>query len=310
MQVYNSFSEITPDKNRFITVGSFDGVHRGHAYIIKTLTDAARARSAKSLVITFEPHPQLVVGGSYGDNFKLLTLRSEKIRLLNAFNIDELMIIPFTKEFSKTSAEEFLCDYLAGRIGFSCILAGYDNYFGRNRSGNSSLLKKFAPILKYDLAETGIFRFDNMIISSSLIRRLIRNGSIEEANRLLGYQYFLGGTIVEGNKLGRTLGFPTINIKPEDSNKLMPDNGVYLTKVELEGKSFFGMANIGTRPTLTNDKTPTLEINLFDFSENAYGKATKVEFLRFIRPEIKFPNAESLIAQMQSDKKKCSEIIN
>ena len=310
MQVYNSLSEIPYDKNRFITIGSFDGVHRGHGFIIKSLIMAARSNSLKSLVITFEPHPRFVVGGNFAEEFRILTDIEEKTELLSNFGIDELLILPFTKEFSQTKAEEFLQKFLIEKIGFNNILAGYDNFFGQNRSGSSSLLEEYSTKFDYEVTTPGIFRFDNMIISSSLIRRLIRNGSIEEAGRLLGRAYNLNGKIVDGNHLGRTLGFPTINIIPNDLHKLIPGRGVYLTRSQLNGKFYYGMGNIGLRPTLTHDVSPTLEINLFDFSENVYGKPVKTEFLRFIRPEIKFSNAENLVKQMQNDKKKCSELIN
>ena len=308
MRIYNSFAEITFDKKRLISVGSFDGVHRGHEFILKSMIAQAKNENLKTLVITFDPHPQCVLGKH--PDFKILSDKNEKLQLFARFQIDEVLVIPFTIEFSMIDARSFLLDYLVGKIGFTQILAGYDNFFGKDRTGNRTLLEQEAERHGYKVTETGIFRSKDFVISSTLIRKLLQDNNIETANELLGYSYSLNGEVVTGNRLGRTLGFPTINIKPNNCKKLLPGCGVYLTRSYLNGDEFFGMANIGLRPTLTNDKNPTLEINLFDFSGDAYGMPVKSEFLHFIRPEQKFSEVDDLIAQMQSDKKKCSELIN
>ncbi len=310
MTIYNSLSEIKYDKNRTITVGSFDGVHRGHLEIIKTLTEEAAASNTKSLLITFEPHPQLIVKNPLRSEISILNDLHEKIEVLSKLGLDELLVIPFTTEFSQITPENFILDILNKRIGISKILIGYDHLFGKDRKGDYNQLLNYAKDYGFKVDKLNALTVDDMIISSTEIRKLIKTHQIEEANILLGYNYSVSGEVVVGNQLGNKIGFPTVNIKPDNEHKLLPARGVYLAKVTYDEVKYWGMANIGLRPTLTDDKRETLEINIFDFDENIYHKRVKAEYLKFIRQEVKFEGVDKLIEQLKRDKENCIKLRN
>jgi riboflavin kinase/FMN adenylyltransferase len=310
MIVYESLENIDYSKNRVISVGSFDGVHSGHKALIQKIKSEASINSAKSMLITFDPHPQIVVKNPLRSAIEILNSKAEKIKLLEKSGLDELLIIPFDIEFSMLGAQEFVEKILIGKVGFSKILVGYDHLFGKDRKGDYDLLSALSQ--KYDFS---IEKFDARIcdgeaISSSRIRNLLKNCEIEEANKLLSYNYIVEGEVVVGNKIGRTIGFPTANIKPFEPHKALPGNGVYLTKFYIGAETYFGMANIGLRPTVTEDKFATLEINIFDFDRMIYGESVCAEFIKFIRPEQKFDGIESLIEQLKRDKQNCKKLIN
>lgn len=309
MKIYRHINEVEFSNDRVITVGTFDGVHTGHHTILEKMRDIAKSNNIESMVITFEPHPQLIVKSPLKKNIKLLTTTDEKIELLEKHGIDSVLIIEFTKEFSLTSPEVFIEDILLKKIGMSNFLIGYDHLFGKDRKGNYDLLQHIGSRYNFKIERLTAHQEDNIIVSSTQIRNLICEYQVEEANKLLGYNYFLNGKVVLGNQLGRKIGFPTLNIKQDNEYKLMPANGVYLTAVYYHDKKYYGMGNIGVRPTLTDDKVPTLEINLFDFDDDIYGQEVKAEFIKFIRPEKKFPSVDELIEQLHKDKENCINLI-
>ena len=309
MKIYRSLSEVEFKSDRIITVGTFDGVHTGHYSILSKMKELAKLNNAETMVITFDPHPQIIVKSPLKKHIQLLTNTDEKIELLEKMGIDSVLIIEFNKEFSMTSPEVFIEDILIKKIGMSNFLIGYDHLFGRDRRGNFELLKQFSNKYNFSINRLDVHLEDNIIVSSTQIRNLISEYQIEEANKLLGYNYFINGTVVVGNQLGRKIGFPTINIEPNSEYKLIPANGVYLTEIYYEDKKYFGMGNIGLRPTLTDDKIPTLEINIFDFDSDIYGCKVKAEFIKFIRAEQKFPSVDELITQLNNDKLNCISLI-
>ncbi len=308
MRIYRSVEEIEYNANRIITVGSFDGVHRGHKEIIRRLTSQAQEEKLSSMLVTFEPHPQLVINNPNKPQIKILTDVDEKIEILSTLNIDELLIVNFTDEFSQTSPEEYVRDFIFGKIGVKKVIMGYDHLFGKARSGDFNLLMNLAIDLNFKLERVPALEGDNIIISSSNIREMISSNRLEEANYMLGYTYFVVGTVVEGNKLGRTIGFPTANIQLNNPNKLLPKNGVYLVNVLIGTEKFWGMANIGKRPTVSNDNKEILEVNIFDLNRDIYGEEIKISFYRFIRNEQKFPDVSSLKAQLERDRINCHNL--
>ena len=310
MTIYNSLSEIEYDKKRTITVGSFDGVHRGHLEIIKKLISEAKENDTKSLLITFDPHPQLIVKNPLRSEIFILNELSEKIEILTNLGLDELLVINFTPEFSQHSPDSFIKEILNDKIGFAKILVGYDHLFGKDRKGNYNLLLNYGRDYNFSIEKMNALTSEDTIISSTEIRNLLKSHRIGEANTLLGYNYSVSGTVVVGNQLGNKIGFPTVNIKPDSEHKLIPARGVYLTKVTYDNKKYWGMGNIGLRPTLTDDKKETLEINIFDFDKNIYGEHVKAEFYKFIRQEIKFSGVDKLIEQLRQDKENCMKLRN
>jgi riboflavin kinase / FMN adenylyltransferase len=309
MKIYRSINEVQYNPNRIITVGTFDGVHSGHLTIISKMKELAALNNYEPMVITFEPHPQLIVKNPLKKKIHLLSTCNEKIELLENYKIDSVLIIEFNQEFSMTSPEIFIKEILLKKIGMKSFLIGYDHLFGKDRKGNFELLKQFSEKYNFEIERLSAHQEDNMIVSSTQIRNLISEYQVEEANKLLGYNYYINGKVVIGNQLGRKIGFPTLNIEADSEYKLIPANGVYLTSVYLNEKKYFGMGNIGLRPTLTDDKIPTVEINLFDFDADVYGTNVKAEFIRFIRPETKFPSVDELICQLNKDKQNCLNLI-
>lgn len=308
MQVYREISNC-PKSRRIITLGSFDGVHRGHVSVLHSLVQEAKKNNCKSMVVTFDPHPQLVINNPNRPPLQLLNDLNEKLLHLEACGIDEVMIIPFTKEFSQLSPDKFILDILLKEIGFEEMLAGYDNLFGANRGGNFTLLRQLSETNNFKVKQLQCFTTGETVISSTKIRKLIAETKLQEANNLLGYAYTVSGKIVHGNKLGRKIGFPTINIEATNPHKLLPGHGVYLTKVRIDNEIYFGMANIGCRPTLTDDKQTTLEINIFDFDKDVYSKPVTAIFYKHIRDEIKYNGLQELIQALQTDKDNCIKLL-
>lgn len=308
MKVYYNIDDIAYNPLRSVTVGTFDGLHRGHLRILNALKNAATESNASSFVITFDPHPQLVLKKDPADTFKILTDIDEKLELLSEQSIDECLVIKFDKDFSNINPEDFI-NIIHKKIGFKDYIIGYDHHFGKNRAGNENLVKNIIEKDNFRLIKVIAFQEHEVVLSSTKIRNAIKEGKITEANEMLGYNYSLPGKVISGAKRGRLIGFPTANIYVKDSNKLIPACGVYLVKSIIFGNSFYGMANIGFRPTFTDDTVTTLEVNFFDFSEEIYGANLKIEFLEFLREEKKFLNKEDLIAQIRLDELKCKSMI-
>jgi len=313
MNIYKSFDEIPYVKNTILTVGTFDGVHLGHRIIIEKLLSYSKNQNLRNLILTFDPHPQIVLKKKNKPELKLLSTIEERLELFERFGIENVLIIPFSKEFSKTSPEEFIVKYLNEKVGFSKILIGYDHLFGKNREGSIELLNKYCDELNFDIEKLSALRSENsnedIIISSTKIRNALSEKNLSLANEYLGYNYFLKGKVTHGDKRGRTIGYPTANVSTQDPNKFIPAKGVYLVSTIIGDKKYFGMANLGNRPTFVDSKQTILEVNIFDFKEDIYDKIINVEFIEYIREERKFENREEIIRQLVLDEEKCRHML-
>ena len=299
MQVHRLPNQLPKFRDAVVTIGTFDGVHTGHQKIIDQLKQEAAEINGESVLITFDPHPRKVLDPA--KPLKLITTLDEKIELLQKQGVDHLVIVPFTKEFAGLSAEAYITDFLVGKFTPHTVIIGYDHRFGHDRVGDYQLMEIFAAKLQFKLKEIPEHIVDSIIVSSTQIRKAITNGEMETAHELLGYDFFFQGRIIEGNKLGRKLGFPTANLQIRESDKLIPGNGVYAVTATLHGIHYEGMMNIGIRPTLT-DGLFMIEVNLFDFDEEVYGSELRVHVRRFMRPEKKFDGLDALKEQIAKDK--------
>lgn len=298
MIVLRNLSEIPKLNGPIVTLGTYDGVHLGHQKIIHQLVKKAQEKGKDSLLVTFDPHPRKALG--LGEIFLLSTL-NEKIELLNQTGLDYLLVLPFTRSFSEQTASEFVHDFLIKSLDISEIILGYDHRFGKNREGNVDLLKSLLGEYNKTVTEIPAQSLHEITISSTKIRTALGLGEIDIANQRLGYEYSIGGNIVLGKQLGRTLGYPTANIQLEDSSKLIPEHGVYAVTCILEGRRFTGMMNIGTKPTLQEGDKTTLEVHLFDFSSDIYQETVRIIFHHRIRAEQKFENLDALKNQLKQD---------
>lgn len=314
MLVHRNITNLPFFKNAAITIGTFDGVHSGHVQIIHQLKKEAQQNNGESVIITFDPHPRMVLNPLKDKPpIKLLTTLSEKIELLKKQKIDHVVIIPFTEEFSNQSAEEYIADFLVSKFHPKTIIIGYDHRFGKNRTGDYKLLELYQQKYNYKVKEIPEHVLHHVIISSTKIREALNGGDINTANEYLGYDYFFEGKVIDGNKLGRTLGYPTANIQVHEDNKLVPVNGIYAVLVsigiELDNKErvFFppvnhrGMMSIGFRPTI-GGRNRVIEVNIFDFEEDIYGSNVRVYVKEFLRSEEKFNSLDELKEAMANDK--------
>lgn len=300
MKIYRHIEEFTPLGNAVVTSGMFDGVHLGHRKIIARLLDICRSCEGESVVLTFWPHPRMVVSDDSSD-LRLLSTLSEKAALFEALGVQHLLVLPFTRAFSELSSDEFIRTVLVDGIGTSKLVIGYDHRFGRNREGSFEFLRAHCGAYGFQVEEIASEDVDNLAISSSRIRTALLSGGIEEANHLLGYEYALSGTVVKGDQIGRTLGFPTANLLVEESYKLIPLDGIYAIRAEHAGLTYKGMLSIGMRPTV-DGKHRTIEANLFDFDKEIYGEHLTVQFCKYLRPEEKFSSLEELRRYIEQDK--------
>ena len=285
-----------------VTVGIFDGVHLGHKYILEQLLKVAESSEGESVVVTLWPHPRMLLNQEE-NCFRLLTTQSEKIQMLDQSGIQHLIILPFTHEFSRLSSCDFIEEILIGAIGVGKLVVGYNHRFGRDREGNYGELKKCADKFKFGIEKLDAFHLDERKISSSEIRKLLSSGNVEEANRLLGWTYGFSGQVIGGSRLGSSIGFPTANITPGESYKLLPAKGVYAVRVEMKNKLFRGMMNMGSRPTVNKDpEKSTLEVHLLDFHENIYSEQIRIRFISRIRDEKRFESIDALKAQLENDR--------
>ncbi len=284
-----------------VTIGTYDGVHLGHRAIISTLVSDAKSRGLRSVVITFEPHPRLVLGKTNGSPIFLLSTLEEKLSALESLGVDGVIVIHFTKEFSETPAETFVEEVLVEKIGLAEIVIGYDHMFGKNRGGSFETLVRLAEKHHFTVRQIPEQKVDEHHLSSTAIRRFLESGDIENANKLLGAPYQLSALVIEGDKRGRTIGFPTANLLPP-STKLIPKMGVYAVEVEVGEKRYRAMMNIGTRPTVQTQSSVSLEVHLLEFNGDLYGKALTVRFLARLRDEQRFASLDALKAQLERDK--------
>ncbi|MCD4729328.1 MAG: bifunctional riboflavin kinase/FAD synthetase, partial [Bacteroidales bacterium] len=267
---------------------------------IRRMTVLAKENSGESILVTFDPHPRLVVN-SNSHEIKFINTIKRKFDLLNKLGIDHLIIIPFTKEFAQTSSEDFIINYLVKNIGTKKLIVGYDHHFGRDREGNYQKLHQLGENYGFDVEEISAQYIDDIAVSSTKIRKALMDGDIKLANKMLGYNYSITGIVVEGNKIGRSIGFPTANIEIEDKYKLIAAGGVYACKVDVDGKIYHGMGNIGTRPTIGINGLVT-EVHIFDFDKEIYGQEITIYFVDRIRDEKKFSGLEELKSQLENDR--------
>jgi riboflavin kinase/FMN adenylyltransferase len=285
-----------------VTTGIFDGVHRGHRYILERLREAAKRMGGESVLVTFWPHPRNVLNKA-DSGFRLLNTLEEKTVMLEAEGIDHMVVLPFTKSFSRLSSCDFISRYLVGEIGIRHLVVGYNHRFGRDREGDFDKLQECALQFGFGIEKVPPFTGEKDELSSSGIRKCIREGDIERANRLLGWDYSLQGEIVGGSRLGTSIGFPTANITADEEYKLIPADGVYAVLAELKGLTCKGMMNIGSRPTVNDDLLKRfLEVHLLDFNEDIYSERIQVRFMKRLRDEMKFRDVNALKDQLMIDR--------
>ncbi len=300
LKTYNSISDYKTKEKSIVTIGTFDGVHVGHKHILEKLILNAKEHKCESLVLTFFPHPKMVLQET--SDVKLLNTMDEKNYLLDKIGIDNLVIHPFDKEFSRLTAEEFVKNILVEKFNVQKIIIGYDHRFGRNRTADINDLVLYGKKYNFEVEEISAQEVNDIAVSSTKIRNAIQDGNITLANNYLGYNYFFSGKIIKGNQLGRTIGFPTANIFIEEEYKLIPKNGVYIVNCLVKNKSVNGIMNIGNRPTISDNKT-TIEVYLLDFEDDIYEQNIIVNILNYFRDEEKFNSLEDLKKQLKLDKK-------
>jgi riboflavin kinase/FMN adenylyltransferase len=300
MQVHRDIDRLPSFRNAVITIGTFDGVHMGHRQVIEKLKQQAKAANGETVIITFHPHPRKVVSSAIL-GIRLINTLDEKIELLEQLGIDHLVVVPFTGHFANQPAEDYIKDFLVARFHPHTIIIGYDHRFGRDRLGDYLLLEKRAPDYSFQLQEIPKHILDNISVSSTKVREDILHNRIQMANKLLGYEFFFSGEVVHGDKLGRQLGYPTANLKVQDEEKIIPGNGIYAVYTEIDNIRYKGMMSIGFRPTVDGKKR-VIEVNIFDFSKDIYGRSLRVYVNTYLREEIKFDSLEKLVQQIDQDK--------
>jgi len=301
MNVYRDIAEVKRDEKTVLTIGTYDGLHMAHRQIVNEVIEISKSINGRSFIVTFEPHPQEVLKNKTPD-IKLLTSLEEKLRLLEAAGVENVLVIKFTEEFSKTPPKEFYEKYIYGGIGVSDIVIGYDHLFGRNREGDIETLKSLSGEYGFKVHRVEEIDIDGEPVSSTRIRHALAEGKVEEANRLLGYEFGFDGLVIEGDKIGRSIGYPTVNLKPMKENKVMPNEGIYCVSVIHSGKKYYGMMYHGFRPTLSEGIKRALEVHIFDFDKMIYGEKITIGFLKRLRSDKKFDSKEALIAQIDKDK--------
>ncbi len=308
MKIYRDINNFHVE-NPVVTIGSFDGVHLGHHKILNRLNEIARDHNGESVVFTFYPHPRLVL---YPEehNLRLLTTLEEKIKLFEQIGIQHLIVFPFTKEFASLSYTDFVRQILVKKLNISKLVVGYDHKFGKNREGSFEMLQTLSTVYKFDLEKLDVLLMDDINISSTKIRKALQEGDVRQANKYLGYSFSLHGHVVEGQKLGRKIDYPTANIEASDPNKIIPGHGVYAVYVYVENKKYKGMLNIGTRPTINNNADQrSIEVHIIGFEGNIYKKEVEIDFIKKIRDEKKFASIDELKTQLALDKEEVSKML-
>jgi riboflavin kinase/FMN adenylyltransferase len=306
MQVHRSIDELSPFKNAVITIGTFDGVHQGHRKIIEALKNEARKAKGESVIITFNPHPRKILNRN--ENLHLINTLDEKIMLLDETDIDHLVIVPFTREFADQPADDYMKNFLISKFHPHTIIIGYDHHFGKDRQGNFRLLEKEASIYGYHLKEIPKYILDEVAVSSTKIRKALKDSDVDTANKLLGYEFFFEGSVIKGDQLGRQLGYPTANLLYNDADKIHLGHGVYAVRVLIKNQWLKGMLSIGNRPTL-DQSDEKIEVNIFDWNDEIYGETIRIVVSKYLRPQEKYPTLEMLVQQLEKDKKKSLEIL-
>lgn len=307
LKLFESINEFQSTKKTILTLGTFDGVHIGHKKILERLTQNTENGKYESLVLTFFPHPRMVLQEK--SEIKLLNTISEKSKLLEKSGIENLVIHPFNESFSRLTAEEFVHSILVDQFHIQKIIIGHDHRFGRNRTANIDNLIAFGAEYGFEVEQISAQEIQDVSVSSTKIRKALQDGNMTLANEYLGYAYFLTGEVIKGKQLGRTIGFPTANIRIEEDYKLIPKNGVYVVKALIGQKEVSGMMNIGFNPTVNGQKQ-TIEVNLFDFDADIYGQKIEISLLQYLREEQKFGSVDLLKEQLNQDKKNALAFLN
>jgi riboflavin kinase / FMN adenylyltransferase len=304
--VARSLSDIRHRPNSVVTVGTFDGMHMGHRAIIKEVTGRAERAEGRSVVVTFDPHPRLVVGRG---PVKLLSSLTERLDILERLGVELTLVVEFTYEFSRKTSREFYEEYVVRGIGVKEVIIGHDHMFGRDREAGVDELREMGKTLGFTSFALDPVTVGGEAVSSSKIREYLLQGNVERAAQFLSMPYALCGNVVRGAGRGASLGFPTANVLPEPESKLVPAPGVYCVRIECDGRTHSGMLNIGTRPTFTSSSEHIVEVHVFDFSDNIYGKSLRISFLSRLRSERTFSSASELVAQLEADRRECQRIL-
>jgi riboflavin kinase / FMN adenylyltransferase len=300
MKIYQGLTDFHPPKNAVVTSGTFDGVHLGHQKILNRLQELAKSKEGETVLLTYWPHPRLVLQPK-NNTLRLLSTFSEKVSILNEMGIDHLLVLPFTEEFSQMSSEEFIGKILVDKIQTKTLVIGYDHRFGKNREGSFEYLQSHSDLYGFELEEISRQDVDELGVSSTKIRVALAEGDIRTARKYLGRSYSLSGLVVKGQQIGRSIGFPTANIQVEDPYKLLPRDGAYAVYAEINGQRYKAMLNIGDRPTVEGDKK-TIEAHLIDFQGDLYGQELAIFFEAFLREEKRFASLEALKNQLMIDR--------
>lgn len=303
VKIHDNIDYLPRIKNPIVTVGTFDGVHVGHQKIIGRINEIAQQVGGESVLLTFNPHPRLVLFPD-DENIKLITTTDEKNDILASLGLDHVIYLPFKKEFSQLSAQEYVRDFLVNKIGVHTMVIGYDHHFGRNRLGNLALLKELSLVYNFKVEEISALAIDEINVSSTKVRNALLEGNIAQANEYLGHPFTLIGNVIKGEQIGRTIGFPTANIFIRDTYKILPKCGVYSVEVLFSGDRLKGMMNIGSKPTVNLNEVSklTIEVHIFNFDKDVYGKQITIILNQFLREEQKFSNLDELKTQLMADK--------
>ena len=308
MRVFRDLNDLPAFTNSVVTIGTFDGVHRGHQKLIERIKQLAEQTEGESILVTFHPHPRIVINPE-DKSLRLLNTIDEKIALLEKYGVDNLVIVPFSRAFSEQSASDYISQFLVKNFSPKYIVIGYDHKFGKDRAGDFKLLEEMKGQYGYQMEEITKETLDDIGISSTKIRQAIAEGDINLANELLGNNYTLSGTVVRGLQNGRKLGFPTANIQVNDEYKLIPRTGIYAVYVYHNGVKYTGILSIGYNPTF-DGKVQTIEVNILDFAKDIYGENLTLEFIDFIRTEKKFKSIDALIEEIKNDEKITRRIVS
>lgn len=310
MMVFNDIAQVRNIPNAVVTIGTFDGVHIGHQAIFRKMRKLAENIDGQTVVVTFSPHPRQVLNID-SSNLRFICTEEEKLKRIEQFGIDNVVIITFTKEFARTPSEDFIKNFIIERIKPSYIVVGYDHHFGKNRMGDFDQLTQLGQQFNFKVERVEAQDVDEVAVSSTKIRHALAIGDVATANRLLGYPYSVTAEVVRGNMIGRTIGFPTANLELPKEYRLINNAGVYTCLVDLNGTTYKAMANIGKRPTIgdRDDDNFIIEVNIFDFDQDIYGQHITVRFLDRIRSEIKFNGLEELKAQLNQDRERAKMML-
>lgn len=308
MKIYHHINDFQRLNNAVVTIGTFDGVHQGHRQIIARLKELARQTGGETVILTFFPHPRMIIHPEDQD-LKLITTIHERAALLEQLGVDHLIITPFSRDFSNQTAEAYIRDILVNKIGTRQIIIGYDHRFGKDRLGGLSDLQRAAPVYGFEVIEIPKQDIDHVAVSSTRIREALLKADIEQANTFLGYPFFITGKVIRGNQIGRQIGYPTANLLVEENYKLIPSDGIFAATLQLNNESFQGMAYIGHRPTI-NGMTRNIEVNIFDFNRDIYNQTLQMNFIHFVRHDVKFSSLEGLKDQLAQDKLDVMALLN